>query len=38
MNDDYKNLEDINMSFKLWNNSYYNVIFKKNNYLYKYIK
>ena len=28
MNDDYKNLEDINMSFKLWNNSYYNVIFK----------
>lgn len=28
MNDNYKNLEDINMSFKLWNNSYYNVIFK----------
>lgn len=28
MNDDYKNLEDIHMSFKLWNNSYYNVIFK----------
>lgn len=28
MNDSYKNLEDINMSFKLWNNSYYNVIFK----------
>lgn len=24
----YKKLEDINMSFKLWNNSYYNVIFK----------
>lgn len=28
MNDNYKNLEDIYMSFKLWNNSYYNVIFK----------
>lgn len=28
MNDNYKKLEDINMSFKLWNNSYYNVIFK----------
>lgn len=28
MNDNYKNLENINMSFKLWNNSYYNVIFK----------
>lgn len=28
MNDNYKNLEDINMSFKLWNNSHYNVIFK----------
>ena len=28
MNDSYKKLEDINMSFKLWNNSYYNVIFK----------
>lgn len=23
----YKNLEDIKMSFKLWNNTYYNVIF-----------
>ena len=28
MNENYKNLEDIYMSFKLWNNSYYNVIFK----------
>ena len=28
MNDHYKKLEDIDMSFKLWNNSYYNVIFK----------
>lgn len=28
MNDNYKNLEDINMSFKLWNNSYYHVRFK----------
>lgn len=27
MNDNYKSLEDINMSFKLWNNTYYNVIF-----------
>lgn len=28
MNDNYKKLEDINMSFKLWNNSYYHVRFK----------
>lgn len=28
MNGNYTKLEDINMSFKLWNNSYYNVIFK----------
>ena len=28
MNDNYKKLEDINMSFKLWNNTHYNVIFK----------
>lgn len=28
MNGNYTKLEDINMSFKLWNNSYYNVLFK----------
>lgn len=28
MNGNYTKLEDINMSFKLWNNSYYHVRFK----------